>query len=272
MGSLNVSLKRAQEGPREMTLPSLSLSGRAALVTGAGQGIGRALALGLSAAGARVVVSDVIETAAAAVAEEARANGHNAISQKLDVRDPDAIEAVVQWADRHAGPIDVLVNNAGIRDRSPDSFATSIAEWDEVFAVNVRGPFLLSRAIARGMVQRKSGVIIHVASQLGLVGMAGRPAYTASKGALINLTKTLALEWAPYGIRVNAVAYGPIRTPATERFIADPAANERFRQATPLGPWPEPATAVGPVLFLASEASSFATGAILVVDGGYIAQ
>jgi NAD(P)-dependent dehydrogenase (short-subunit alcohol dehydrogenase family) len=89
----------------------------------------------------------------------------------------------------------------------------------------VRGPFLLSRAIARGMVQRRSGVIIHVASQLGLVGMAGRPAYTASKGALINLTKTLALEWAPHGIRVNAVAYGPIRTPATERFIADPAAS-----------------------------------------------
>ena len=255
-----------------MTFPSFSLSGRTALITGAGQGIGRALALGLGAAGARVVVTDLSEASAASVAEEARANGCEAISHALDVRDPGAIETLVQWTHQRTGSLDVLVNNAGIRDHSQDSFATTVEEWDEVFAVNVRGPFLLSRAFARGMVQRRSGVIIHVASQLGLVGMAGRPAYTASKGAIINLTRTLALEWAPYGVRVNAIAYGPIRTPFTERFIEDPAASDRFHKATPLGPWQEANTAVGPVLFLASSASSFATGSTLVVDGGYTAQ
>lgn len=255
-----------------MTMQSFSLSGRTALVTGGGQGIGRALALGLADAGARVVVSDVSEAPAARVAEEIRAKGGEALSHALDVRDPAAIDALVQWTDQHAGPLDILVNNAGIRDRGQDSFGTTVEEWDEIFAVNVRGVFLLSRAFGRGMVQRKSGVIIQVASQLGMVGMAGRPAYTASKGAVINLTRTLALEWAPHGVRVNAVAYGPIRTPFTERFINDPATSDRFRAATPLGPWYDADAAVGPVLFLASSASNFATGSTLVVDGGYTAQ
>jgi gluconate 5-dehydrogenase/2-deoxy-D-gluconate 3-dehydrogenase len=272
MEAVHTALTGTKEGSKQMSLSAFSLSGRTALVTGAGQGIGRAIALGLGAAGARVVVTDVDEKAATKVCEEARASGHAATPHALDVRDPDAIEALVQCADQHSGPLDILVNNAGIRDHSTGSFATTVAEWDEVFAVNVRGLFLISRAVARGMVQRRSGVIIHVASQLGLVGMAGRPAYTASKGAVVNLTKTMALEWAPYGIRVNAIAYGPIRTPFTERFIADQTANERFRQATPLGPWHEADAAVGPVLFLASAASSFATGSTLVIDGGYTAQ
>lgn len=255
-----------------MTPSVFSLVGQTALVTGAGQGIGRSIALGLGSAGASVLVTDIAEAPAIRVAEEAHAMGCEAMSRTLDVADPAAIEALVDWADQNVGPIDILVNNAGIRDHSPDSFTTGVAEWDEVFAVNVRGLFLLSRAVARKMVARRSGVIINIASQLGLVGMAGRPAYTASKGAVINLTRTLALEWAPHGVRVNAVAFGPIRTPFTERFANDPAANERFRNATPLGPWQDADTAVGPILFLASPASSFATGSTLVVDGGYTAQ
>jgi NAD(P)-dependent dehydrogenase (short-subunit alcohol dehydrogenase family) len=255
-----------------MALSAFSLEGMTALVTGAGQGIGRALALGMAAAGARVVVTDVQEEPAARVAEEIRKQGAQAVPHALDVSRPEAIDAVVAWAEREIGPVDVLVNNAGIRDRSPDSFATTVAEWDEVYAVNVRGAFLLSRAVARQMVTRGGGSIVNIASQLGLVGVGGRPAYTSSKGALINLTRTLALEWAPQRIRVNAVAPGPILTPFTERFRDDAAANQRFREATPLGPWQEPEEIVGAVVYLASPASKFATGSVLVVDGGYTAR
>jgi NAD(P)-dependent dehydrogenase (short-subunit alcohol dehydrogenase family) len=148
-----------------MTPSAFSLCGQTALVTGAGQGIGRSIALGLGSAGASVLVTDIAEAPAARVAEEAHAMGCEAMSRALDVADPAAIEALVDWADQNAGPIDVLVNNAGIRDHSPDSFTTGVAEWDEIFAVNVRGLFLLSRAVARRMVARRSGVIINIASQ-----------------------------------------------------------------------------------------------------------
>jgi NAD(P)-dependent dehydrogenase (short-subunit alcohol dehydrogenase family) len=122
------------------------------------------------------------------------------------------------------------------------------------------------------MVERGGGSIVNIASQLGMVGMAGRPAYTASKAALINLTRTLALEWASRGIRVNAVAPGPIRTPFTEPIRRDPAASARYERATPLSPWREPEDVVGAVVYLASSASAFVTGHTLVVDGGYTAQ
>ena len=255
-----------------MSNPSFSLTGRTALVTGAGQGIGKALALGLSEAGARVVATDIVEEPAALTAEEIRANGGHGLGCALDVSQPDAIDSVLARCEREAGPLDILVNNAGIRDSSPDSFSTTVEEWDAVFAVNVRGLFLLSRAAARGMTTRRNGSIINIASQLGLVGMSGRPAYTASKGAVVNLTRTLALEWAPHGVRVNAVAPGPILSPFTARFANDAEMSQRFKDATPLGPWREPAEIVGAVVYLASPASGFTTGSILVVDGGYTAR
>jgi gluconate 5-dehydrogenase/2-deoxy-D-gluconate 3-dehydrogenase len=255
-----------------MSLSSFSLAGLTSLVTGAGQGIGRALAIGLAAAGARVVVTDVDRELAARVAEVIRAEGAEAVARALDVSRPDVIDHVVAEIAREVGPIDILVNNAGIRDRSAESLGTTVAEWDEVFAVNVRGPFLLSRAVVPGMAARGGGSIVNIASQLGLVGVAGRPAYTASKGALINLTRTLALEWAPRRIRVNAVAPGPIHSPFTERFRDDPVVNARFQEATPLGAWPEPDEVVGAVVYLASPASRFATGSVLVVDGGFTAR
>jgi len=251
---------------------TFSLAGMTALVTGAGQGIGRALAIGLARAGARIVVTDVAADNAARVAEEIRSQGAEASSHPLDVSRADTLAAALAVIERDAGAIDVLVNNAGIRDRVLDSFATTADDWDQVFAVNVRGPFLLSQAVARGMTARGGGSIVNIASQLGLVGMAGRPAYTASKAALVNLTRTLALEWAPQRIRVNAVAPGPILTPATEQRFRDPESLRRYQEATPLGPWQDPQEIAGAVVYLASPASRFVTGSVLTVDGGYTAR
>ncbi|HEV8583733.1 MAG TPA: glucose 1-dehydrogenase [Methylomirabilota bacterium] len=254
-------------------LSAFSLAGRTALVTGAGQGIGRVLALGLAQAGARVAVTDVNGETVAHVADELRAAKAEAAHRVLDVARSEDIEPAVAWAERELGPIDVLVNNAGIRERVFDSFAITAADFDQILAVNLRGPFLLCQAVGRRLAERGGGgSIINIASQLGLVGMAGRPAYTASKGGLINLTRTLALEWAPRRIRVNAIAPGPIRTPHTQARVSDPATNARYQDATPLGAWKEPEELVGAAVYLASDASTWVTGHVLVVDGGFTAR
>src|SRR3989304_3818924 len=199
-----------------MDLSAFSLAGRTALITGAGRGIGRALALGLAGAGAAGVVTAGGGGAGArggggggGAAEAAATLGVAARAQALDVTRPEAIERVVAWGEREVGPLDVLVNNAGVRDETADALATTVEDWDRVFAVSARGPFRLSRAVARRMAARGGGSIVNIASQLGLVGMAGRPAYTASKAALINLSRTLALEWAPQRIRGHARRPGP---------------------------------------------------------------
>jgi len=253
-------------------LSAFSLVGRTALVTGAGQGIGRALALGLARAGARVVVTDVNPDTIAHVADEVRALKVDVAHCVLDVARPEEIEPAVAWSERELGPLDVLVHNAGVRERTFDSFATTVADWDHILAVNLRGPFLLCQAVGRRLAELGGGSIINIASQLGLVGMAGRPAYTASKAALINLTRTLALEWAPRRIRVNAIAPGPILTPFTETIARDTAANARYQDATPLGAWQEPEELVGAAIYLASAASRWVTGHVLVVDGGFTAR
>jgi NAD(P)-dependent dehydrogenase (short-subunit alcohol dehydrogenase family) len=260
-------------GPTTPMPSTFSLSGMTALVTGAGQGIGRALALGLAEAGARVAVTDATAAPAERVADEIRKAGGEAAAHGLDVSRPEVIEPAIAAAERDLGSINVVVNNAGVRETTFDSLAITATDWDRVYAINVRGVFLVSQAVARRMVARGGGgSIVNIASQLGLVGMAGRPAYTSSKGAVINLSRTLALEWAPRRIRVNAVAPGPVLTPFTAPLREDPATDARYQAATPLGAWPDPAEIVGAVVYLAAPASGFVTGSVLVVDGGYTAR
>jgi NAD(P)-dependent dehydrogenase (short-subunit alcohol dehydrogenase family) len=169
------------------------------------------------------------------------------------------------------GHIDVLVNNAGINIRHPVLEQTE-EEFRRILDVNLTGAFLVGRAAGRHMVERGRGSVINVASMLGLVGLAGRPGYTASKGALVQLTRTMALEWAPHGVRVNALCPGPFTTEINTAVLNDAAANQFFLDRIPLGRWGNPDELAGAAIFLASDASSFMTGATLVIDGGWTAQ
>jgi NAD(P)-dependent dehydrogenase (short-subunit alcohol dehydrogenase family) len=250
-----------------MPLPTFRLDGQVALVTGAGQGIGRAIALGLAHAGATVVATDLRAESLATVARELAALGRPGSAPALDVRDPQAIERTVQATLARHGRFDILVNNAGVRVHKP-ALEHTLADWELVFAVNCTGPFLCSQAAARVMRERGGGVIITVSSQLAEVVAPMRVAYCASKAAVSQMTRVLAVEWAPYGIRVNAICPGPTRTPFTEAAVAS-GAMPVTGDKVPLGRMAEPEEMVGAVVYLASDAGSYVTGACLVVDGGH---
>jgi NAD(P)-dependent dehydrogenase (short-subunit alcohol dehydrogenase family) len=246
----------------------LRLEGRVALVTGGGSGIGRASAHALAQAGAHVAVSDIDEDAARTVAQEiGRGEAH-----RLDVADEATVKAVVgAIVDRH-GRIDILVNNAGLGARMP-TVDLPTERWRHVLAVNLDGSFFCAREAGRHMVAGR-GAVVNVASIMGLVGGAHYPnlAYHSAKGALVNFTRALACEWAVAGIRVNAVAPTFARTRLTEPLLADQAMAQRLLADTPMGRFAEPEEVAAAILFLASDAASMITGAILPVDGGWTAR
>jgi gluconate 5-dehydrogenase/2-deoxy-D-gluconate 3-dehydrogenase len=245
------------------------LDGRVALVTGAGAGIGRATALALAQAGALVAVTDVDLDAAARVAAEA-AGGE---AHRLDVRDEREVRAVVGAIAARHGRIDVLVNNAGLAARAPTTELPT-ERWNEVLAVGPTGSFVCVREVGRHMLDAHRGAVVNVASVMGLVGGSFYPnlAYHAAKGAIVNMTRALACEWAPHGVRVNAVAPTFARTQLTEGLLADEAMVERLLEATPLGRFAEPWEVAAAILFLASDAASMITGHTLPVDGGWLAH
>lgn len=248
------------------------LDGRVALVTGGSKGLGEAMASALASAGAAVVVTSRHGDESRAAAERIAASyGQRTLALEADITDPRQIAAMVAEASAAFGRVDILVNNAGINIRKP-TLEISPEEWADVLATNLTGPLLASRAVAPQMIERGWGRIINLGSTLGVVGLAGRPAYTASKGGLIQLTRTMALEFAPRGVTVNAICPGPFDTPLNRSLRDNPPAYQDFLSKIPMGRWADPAELGGVAIFLASQASSFVTGATLLVDGGWTAQ
>ena len=247
--------------------PNFLLEDQVTIVTGGASGIGRAVALTFAAAGAKVVVVDAHEKAASQVADEIGPSGQAVI---VDVRDADAVERAFADISLRYGQIDVLFNNAGINRRHP-SLEFPLDDWNAVVAVNMTGMFLCARAAVRHM--RRGGRIVNTASILGLSGgWYPNIAYQATKGAVVNMTRSWAIEWAPLQIRVNAVAPGLVRTPFIAGLTEQPGLVAKFEQLTPLGRLAEVDDMTGPVLFLASPASAMVTGHVLAVDGGLLAQ
>jgi len=248
--------------------PSFRLDGRRALVTGAGRGIGLAAAAALAEAGAAVTLAarsrGEIEKAAAAI----RARAQTATALVLDVTDCEAVRRAIE----EAPPFEILVNNAGSNRPAP-FVEVKIEDYDAVFAINVRAAFFVAQAVARRLVaEKRAGSIIHISSQMGHIGGARRTVYCASKHALEGLTKAMAIELGPHGIRVNSLAPTFIETPMTRPFLAD----ENFRNDVlgkiKLGRLGRVEDLMGAIVFLASDASSLMTGTSLVVDGGWTAE
>jgi NAD(P)-dependent dehydrogenase (short-subunit alcohol dehydrogenase family) len=243
-------------------------SGKVALVTGGASGIGRATARLLAQRGAAVVVADIDTDGALAVATGIAAEGGKALALTSDVVDAAQCDAAVATAVDAFGGLDILVNNAGAGRRG-DSDAVTDDDWRFVLGLNLDGCFFMARAAIRAMLGGRGGAIVNTASMFGLVGFPGHAAYSAAKGGIVNLTRTLALEYAARGIRVNAVCPGVIRTALVKDNSADRMAMlESLHPMRRLGEAEEVARAI---CFLASDEASFVTGAMLAVDGGYTA-
>jgi NAD(P)-dependent dehydrogenase (short-subunit alcohol dehydrogenase family) len=253
-----------------MVLDRFSLAGQVGIVTGGGQGLGKVFCHAFAEAGADVVVAELNPVTGSATAEEICAKGCRCLSIETDVRQRESIDAMVERTLAEFGKIDFLMNNAGIVKWDP---AENVAEedWHDVMRVNLDGVFFCSQAVGQHMIARRSGRIVNIASMSGLI--VNRPqaqaSYNTSKAAVIHLTKSLASEWAPYNVRVNAIAPGYMATPMAQPFFDDPEYGGMWIDAIPMKRPGQPEE-LGPVaVFLASEASSYVTGATIVVDGGY---
>ncbi len=248
--------------------PATDLRGTVALVTGASRGLGRATALALAEAGADIALTGRALENLARAAEEARKHGVRAEVFRADLREPEAIDAMVDAALATFGRIDVLVNNAGIAGRERPFLELEAADWDEVLAVDLRAPALCARAVARAMVPRRQGRIINVASIGAIMPLPRLSAYCAAKGGLVELTRVMALELARHNIQVNAVCPGYFGTPMNAEFFSTPAGQELIRRSIPMRRLGDPAELAPTIVFLASGASSFMTGSVVTVDGG----
>jgi 2-deoxy-D-gluconate 3-dehydrogenase len=246
-----------------------SLAGKVALVTGASRGLGAAIAIGLAEAGADVVLH--ASSPPAGKAKEIERLGRKAVAVGADLADRHAADRLAREAVAAFGRIDILVNNAGTIKRQPAA-EHSDEFWDAVIAVNLSSLFRLTRAIGAHMLERGSGKIVNVASLLSFQGGVTVPGYAAAKGGVAQLTKALANEWAPRGLNVNAIAPGYMATDNTAALQADPVRSRQILERIPAGRWGTPADLAGAAIFLASPASDYVNGHILVVDGGWLGR
>lgn len=255
-----------------VALPELfSLKGQNALVTGASRGLGRAMAEALAGAGAAVVCASSSAGGSDETVSRIRDGSGVAHAVAADLSNREAVRSLAHEAESLAGPIHILVNNAGTIRRHP-AHQFPDEDWDAVMRTNVDAVFALSRHFGGAMIDRKSGKIINVASMLSFTGGITVPAYTASKHAVAGLTKALANEWAQHNVQVNAIAPGYIRTDNTRPLIENKQRYEAITARIPAGRWGEPTDLAGAVVFLASRASDYVNGTILVVDGGWMAR
>jgi NAD(P)-dependent dehydrogenase (short-subunit alcohol dehydrogenase family) len=246
-----------------------------ALVTGGSRGIGKAIALALANSGVGVAVN-YRERAedAALVVQAIHEIGGRAVAVAADVSVANSVQSMIAAIEEQLGPIDILVNNAGIAIRRP-AVELTLGDWDKVLAVNLTGSFLCARAAARPMISAgRGGAIVNVASIMGLSGGGLYPnvSYQATKGAIVNMTRALAVEWAPHAIRVNAVAPTYVRTDLIGAILKDPELVARIEAMTPLQKLAEPADIAAAIAFLVSPAAAMITGHTLAVDGGFLAQ
>jgi len=251
--------------------PGLDLTSRNAVVIGGTSGIGLTLALGLAEAGANVAATGRRADLVKAASEKIRALGRKSLDIATDVTDRTNLEKLLAAAEAEFGHVDILVNSAGITRRTP-TLKVSDSEWDSILETNLSGTLRACQIFGRPMVERKQGRIINIASVASSRGFFEVAAYAASKAGVASLTKTLAVEWAKHGVCVNAIAPGVFRTDLNKALLDGTARGEEFLVRTPMRRFGKVEELVGAAVFLASDAASFVTGHILVVDGGFLAS
>ena len=247
------------------------LNGRTALITGSSMGIGFALARGLAQSGAKVVLNARNADRLGEAADTLRADGAEVMTLAFDVTDPEATRTAIDGFEAEKGAIDILVNNAGMQHRTPlEDFP--VDAFETLMRTNVNSVFYVGQAVARHMIKRGSGKIINIASVQTALARPGIAPYTTTKGAVANLTKGMATDWAKYGLNCNAIAPGYFDTPLNAALVADPEFSAWLEKRTPAGRWGKVEELVGACVFLASDAASFVNGHTLFVDGGITAS
>ncbi|MCE7026966.1 SDR family oxidoreductase [Jiella avicenniae] len=254
-----------------MSLSLFDLTGRRGLVTGSSQGIGFALSKGLAAAGAEIVVNGRDPAKLAAAATELRSGGAVVHELAFDVTDHQAVREAVDRFEAETGPIDILVNNAGMQQRGPlEEFPAD--GFERLLQTNIASVFHVGQAVARHMIGRGRGKIVNICSVQTALARPGIAPYTATKGAVANLTKGMATDWAKYGLQCNGLAPGYFETPLNQALVDDPEFSAWLAKRTPAGRWGKVEELVGTAIFLASDASSFVNGTTIFVDGGITAS